>query len=125
MIDCLLSILQRHTDDGLRTANSKYIGSAYTDVQYAINSMADDWGVLGHSVMGDSVIDWIEKGKPMGTPKMICNGDIMLHVTKVRGLWMFEDINDTAEYVFLNILRVNMTQSFVFWKCSGNSAYFE
>ena len=76
--------------------------------------MADDWGVLGHSVMGDSVIDWIEKGKPMGTPKMICNGDIMLHVTKVRGLWMFEDRNDTVEYVLWNILRVNMTQSFVF-----------
>ena len=117
--------MQRHTDDGLRTPNSKYIGSAYTDVQYAINSLAADWGVLGHSVLGDNVIDWIETGKPLGNPRMICNGDIMLHVTKVRGLWMFEDINDTVEYVLWNILRVNMTQSFVFWECSGNSAYFE
>merc|ERR1712087_800786 len=70
----------RHSDDGLRTPNSKYVGSAYTDVQFAINKLATDWGVLGHSVLGDDVIDWIEKGKPMGNPRMICNGDNVLNV---------------------------------------------
>ena len=42
----------RVTDDGLETTNSKYIGSAYTDAQYAIHGLAEDWGVLGHSVLG-------------------------------------------------------------------------
>merc|ERR1711972_1046758 len=71
----------RHSSDGLRTANSKYIGSAYTDVQFGIHSLASDWAILGHSVLGanDSVVDWISKGKPLDNPKMICNGDIMLH----------------------------------------------
>jgi len=97
----------RHSDDGLRTANSKYIGSAYTDVQYAINSLASDWGVLGHSVMGDSVIEWIEKGEPMGTPKMICNGDIMLHVTKgVFGLRIDNVLN-----VEINNLEIDDLQN--------------
>jgi len=97
----------RHTDDGLRTTTSKYIGSAYTDVQYAINSLASDWGVLGHSVMGDSVIDWIEKGKPMGTPRMICNGDIMLHVTKgVFGLRIDNVLN-----VEINNLEIDDLQN--------------
>ena len=91
----------------MRTANSKYVGSAYTDVQYAINSLATDWGVLGHSVMGDSVIDWIEKGKPMGNPKMICNGDIMLHVTKgVFGLRIDNVLN-----VDINGLEVDDLQN--------------
>ncbi len=58
------------------------MGSAYTDVQFVINRLARDWGVLWHSVLGDDVFSWIEKGKPMGTLRMICNGDIMLLVTK-------------------------------------------
>eukprot|EP01084_Bolivina_argentea_P117482 208641_1 len=72
----------RVTDDGLETTNSKYIGSAYTDAQYAIHKLASDWGVLGHSVIGTSVQTWIEKGKYMGAAKVRCNGDIMLHVVK-------------------------------------------
>merc|ERR1719356_1935353 len=97
----------RHTNDGLRTAHSQYIGSAYTDVQYAINSMASDWGVLGHSGRGGSVIDWSEKGKPMGTPRMICNGDIMLHVTKgVFGLRIDNVLN-----VEINNLEIDDLQN--------------
>merc|ERR1712087_890254 len=96
----------RHSDDGLRTANSKYIGSAYTDVQFAINQLADDWGVLGHSVLGDDVIDWIEKGKPMGTPRMICNGDIMLHVTKgVFGLRIDNVLNVNIDELEIDDLQ--------------------
>jgi len=97
----------RHSDDGLRTATSKYVGSAYTDVQFAINKLASDWGVLGHSVLGDDVIDWIEKGKPMGTPRMICNGDIMLHVTKgVFGLRIDNVLN-----VDLNNIEIDDLQN--------------
>jgi hypothetical protein len=96
----------RHSDDGLRTANSKYVGSAYTDVQFAINKLATDWGVLGHSVLGDDVIDWIEKGKPMGTPRMICNGDIMLHVTKgVFGLRIDNVLNVELNNVEIDDLQ--------------------
>mmetsp|Transcript_26979 Transcript_26979/g.44251 ORF Transcript_26979/g.44251 Transcript_26979/m.44251 type:complete len:991 (-) Transcript_26979:547-3519(-) len=72
----------RVTDDGLQTTNSKYIGSAYTDAQYAIHKLSEDWGVLGHSVMPTKVDTWIEEGKAMGVAKCRCNGDIMLHVTK-------------------------------------------
>merc|ERR1712241_1310710 len=61
----------------------------------------------GHSVMGDSVIDWIEKGKPMGTPRMICNGDIMLHVTKgVFGLRIDNVLN-----VEINNLEIDDLQN--------------
>jgi len=96
----------RHSDDGLRTAASKYVGSAYTDVQFAINKLASDWGVLGHSVLGDDVIDWIEKGKPMGTPRMICNGDIMLHVTKgVFGLRIDNVLNVNLNNVEIDDLQ--------------------
>eukprot|EP01083_Nonionella_stella_P196255 722277_1 len=72
----------RVTDDGLETTNSKYIGSAYTDAQYAIHKLSEDWGVLGHSVVGTKVDTWISTGKSMGSAKVRCNGDIMLHVTK-------------------------------------------
>jgi len=96
----------RHSDDGLRTPNSKYVGSAYTDVQFAINKLATDWGVLGHSVLGDDVIDWIEKGKPMGNPRMICNGDIMLHVTKgVFGLRIDNVLNVDLNNVEIDDLQ--------------------
>jgi len=83
--------LTRHSDDGLRTKHSEYIGSAYTDIQYAIHSLSEDWSILGHSVLGanDSVSKWISDGAPLDNPRMICNGDIMLHVTKgVFGLRM-------------------------------------
>lgn len=72
----------RVTDDGLETTASVYIGSAYTDAQYAIHKLSEDWGVLGHSVIGSKVDSWISSGKPMGSAKVRCNGDIMLHVTK-------------------------------------------
>mmetsp|Transcript_39963 Transcript_39963/g.63972 ORF Transcript_39963/g.63972 Transcript_39963/m.63972 type:complete len:993 (+) Transcript_39963:182-3160(+) len=72
----------RVTNDGLETTNSVYIGSAYTDAQYAIHKLSEDWGVLGHSVVGTKVDSWISEGKTMGSAKVRCNGDIMLHVTK-------------------------------------------
>eukprot|EP01084_Bolivina_argentea_P098202 176497_1 len=72
----------RVTDDGLETTKSKYIGSCYTDAQYAIHKLSQDWGVLGHSVIGSKVDSWIASGKSMGSAKVRCNGDIMLHVTK-------------------------------------------
>jgi len=99
----------RHSSDGLRTANSKYIGSSYTDVQFGIHSLAEDWAILGHSVLGanDSVVDWISKGKPLDNPKMICNGDIMLHVTKgVFGLRM-----DNVYNASINALTINDLQN--------------
>ena len=74
----------RVTDDGLETTQSTYIGSAYTDAQYAIHKLSEDWGVLGHSVIGSKVDSWISRGKKMGSAKIRCNGDIMLHVTKVK-----------------------------------------
>ena len=82
------------------------MGSAYTDVQFAMNRLATDWGVLGHSVLGDDVIDWIEQGKPMGTPRMICNGDIMLHVTKgVFGLRIDNVLNVELNNVEIDDLQ--------------------
>jgi len=101
--------LTRHTTDGLRTANSKYVGNAYIDVQYAIHQLADDWAILGHSVLGtnDSVLEWIQKGKPLDSPKMICNGDIMLHVTKgVFGLRL-----DNVYNVSINDLTIDDLQN--------------
>jgi len=96
----------RHSSDGLRTTDSEYIGSAYTDVQFAINQLAEDWGVLGHSVLGDDVIDWISSGKPMGTPRMICNGDIMLHVTKgVFGLRIDNVLNVNLNNIEIDDLQ--------------------
>lgn len=98
----------RHSQDNLRTAYSKYIGSAYTDVQYAIHQLADDWAILGHSVLGvnDSVLEWIQKGKPLDNPRMICNGDIMLHVTKgVFGLRMDNVFNASVNNVRIDDLQ--------------------
>ena len=37
----------RHSDDGLRTANFKYVASDCTDMQFATDKLATDWDVLG------------------------------------------------------------------------------
>jgi len=74
--------LSRVTDDALESTRSRYVGSAYTDAQYALHKLSADWGVLGHSVVGNKVDTWISSGKSMGSAKVRCNGDIMLHVTK-------------------------------------------
>merc|ERR1712176_1191690 len=97
----------RVTDDGLETTNSKYIGSAYTDAQYAIHKLSEDWGVLGHSVVGTKVDTWISTGKTMGSAKVRCNGDIMLHVTK--GLFGFRI--DNVDNVVLNNIEIEDLQN--------------
>ena len=97
----------RVTDDGLETATSKYIGSAYTDAQYAIHKLSDDWGVLGHSVIGTTVDTWISQGKAMGSAKVRCNGDIMLHVTK--GLFGFRI--DNVDNVDLKNIEIEDLQN--------------
>ena len=97
----------RVTDDGLETTNSKYIGSAYTDAQYAIHKLSEDWGVLGHSVVGTKVDTWISSGKSMGSAKVRCNGDIMLHVTKgVFGLRV-----DNVDNVDFNNIEIDDLQN--------------
>eukprot|EP00486_Rosalina_sp_Unknown_P004769 CAMPEP_0201570246 /NCGR_PEP_ID=MMETSP0190_2-20130828/12401_1 /ASSEMBLY_ACC=CAM_ASM_000263 /TAXON_ID=37353 /ORGANISM="Rosalina sp." /LENGTH=816 /DNA_ID=CAMNT_0047993567 /DNA_START=127 /DNA_END=2574 /DNA_ORIENTATION=- len=97
----------RVTDDGLETTTSKYIGSAYTDAQYAIHKLSEDWGVLGHSVVGTKVDSWISQGKAMGSAKVRCNGDIMLHVTK--GLFGFRC--DNVDNVDIDGLEVEDMQN--------------
>merc|ERR1719245_2779453 len=97
----------RVTDDGLETTNSKYIGSAYTDAQYAIHHLSEDWGVLGHSVIGTKVDSWISSGKSMGTAQVRCNGDIMLHVTK--GVFGFRI--DNVDNVHLNNIEIEDLQN--------------
>ena len=82
------------TDDGLESTRSHYTGSTYTDAQYALHKLSRDWSVLGHSVVGTKVDTWISEGKTMGSAKVRCNGDIMLHVTKgVFGLRVDNVVN--------------------------------
>eukprot|EP00488_Nonionellina_sp_1-RS-2012_P001599 TRINITY_DN25_c0_g1_i2.p1 TRINITY_DN25_c0_g1~~TRINITY_DN25_c0_g1_i2.p1 ORF type:complete len:227 (-),score=68.26 TRINITY_DN25_c0_g1_i2:485-1165(-) len=99
----------RVTNDGLETDNSQYIGSAYSDAQYAIHHLSDDWNVLGHSAIGPKVNKWIVEGIQMTgqTEVIVCNGDIMLHVVKgVFGLRV-----DNVDNLYFNNIEISDLQN--------------
>ena len=74
----------RNSDNGLSDKETAtYIGSSYTDAQFGIHKLTDEWSVLGHSALDDAVNDWIESDIKLDNEFiMSCNNDIMLHVTK-------------------------------------------
>eukprot|EP00488_Nonionellina_sp_1-RS-2012_P001600 TRINITY_DN25_c0_g2_i1.p1 TRINITY_DN25_c0_g2~~TRINITY_DN25_c0_g2_i1.p1 ORF type:complete len:285 (-),score=99.66 TRINITY_DN25_c0_g2_i1:306-1160(-) len=59
----------RITNDGLETSDSQYIGSAYSDTQYAVNKLSEDWSVLSHAVLDPTVDVWISSGEPLDEPR--------------------------------------------------------
>jgi len=74
----------RVTDNGMTDLSTvQYVGSAYTDAQYALHELTNSWAVLSHSALTDDVVEWIANGQSLeGNAKLQCNNDIMLHVTK-------------------------------------------
>lgn len=93
--------LTRITDNGLEdTFVSEYLGSAYSNAQYALHMLSESWTILGHSVLKTKVQAWIAENKPLQNAKMRCNNDIMLHVTKgVFGL----RVDNVENFNFENI----------------------
>ena len=43
--------------DGLCTTQGEYLGSVYTDVQFAVNHRDTDWCGIGHLALYSNVID--------------------------------------------------------------------
>ena len=79
--------LRLAADGGLEALDrgvAKYVGTAYSDAQVALHSLTADWSLLGHSVMDEAVQQWIAEGAPLPPQnrRLLCNGDIMLHVNK-------------------------------------------
>ena len=75
------------SDNGLTDrSKAKYVGSAYSDAQAAINVLSQDWGVLGHSFLTNKIQKWIFEGGDENSlsdeDPIFCNSDVMLHVTK-------------------------------------------
>jgi len=76
--------ITRVTDNGMTDLTSiQYVGSAYSDAQFALHELSDSWSILSHSALTDSIVDWISNGEQLSdSTKVACNNDIMLHVTK-------------------------------------------
>jgi len=66
-------------------AFSRYVGSAYSDVQLAFSQFETDWFVLDHTCFDTGVLDWALNGVPFESPDdwfAGCNTDIQLHINK-------------------------------------------
>ena len=96
------------SDNGLSDRSSaKYVGSAYSDAQAAINVLTNDWGILGHSLVTNKVSNWIFEGGDnyalSESDPIYCNSDVMLHVTKgIFGLRI-----DSVENVNINDVKIS------------------
>jgi len=104
---------------------AQYVGSAYSDAQMAINQLSDDWGVLGHALLTDEVLSWVQGEASLTSDDPIyCNSDVMLHVTKgIFGL-RIDNVNsvniDTVEISHLhNLGELGSEYCGTYWKSTN------
>jgi len=115
--------ITRVTDNGMTVKESaKYIGSAYTDAQYAVHELSESWSILSHSALTDDVVAWISNGESLeSSTTMQCNNDIMLHVTKgIFGLRI--DSVDTFQIDNVEIEDLQNIGYYGSWVCGHYSS---
>eukprot|EP01084_Bolivina_argentea_P180862 312436_1 len=63
---------------------SKYIGTAYSDVQIIMSQFENNWFVLDHTCFDDGIIQWAINNIPFSDSGYYggCNTDIQLHINK-------------------------------------------
>ena len=77
-------------DDGqdLVWADVQYVGTALTDALLMLNTLTDDWGELGQSLIPDVMTSWVLGEQPFDDdsdanhPFLGCNVDRMGHIPK-------------------------------------------
>ena len=66
-------------------STSKYIGTAYSDVQIVMSQFEKSWYVLDHTCFDEGIMNWVVNGQTFGEFGGYyggCNTDIQLHINK-------------------------------------------